>query len=142
MSVSDPVAALKGATDFSVVIAWSGAEDKPFYKAMLVSPSRASQVSNEPFWGYAVISPEEFDRVIEVLRNHQRNLAPGRYGGEGPEYYVEVEASSGTYHCSLGFDPETFAILHELANALEMVNRKPIQDIINRVGSTFKGTSR
>lgn len=141
MSTHDPVAALENATDFSVLIAWKGAEDKPFYKALLVSPSRSSEVGNKSFWGYAVISREEFGKVVAVLRNSQEGLSSGGYDGEGPEYYVEIEAGDSKSHCSLGFEQETVKILNEVADALEASNRKPVRDVINRISPFFGGTS-
>ena len=45
--------------DFRLRVVWNGLEDKPFYKAVLLSASRASEAGQQPFWGYAVVSADE-----------------------------------------------------------------------------------
>ena len=122
-------------TDYSVRVAWHGPEDKPFYKALLVSPSRAASIANEPFWNYAVISAEEFRSLFAALASQPRYpLVPGPYQPDGPEYYVEIKADGQMYHCSLGFDQATGTGLRQVAAALEPDHRQPIQDILVRIG--------
>ena len=123
------------ATDYSVCIAWHGPEDKPFYKALLISPSRASSISSEPFWNHAVISPDEFRRLLDALASRQGHaLVPGPFRPDGPEYYVEIEVDGQTFHSSLGFDHGTREVLRHMAAALEPDHRKPIEDILVRIG--------
>jgi hypothetical protein len=122
-------------SNYSVLIAWHGPEDKPFYRALLVSSTRTSSIANEPFWNYAVISPEEFARVVDVLTSQPEHpLVPGPYQPDGPEYYVEIEVDRQTYHSSLGFDQATGAVLRQMAAALEPGHRQPIQAILVRIG--------
>lgn len=126
-----------GVADFTVRIAWHGPEDKPFYRALLVSPSRASSITNQPFWNYVVISAEEFTRLADVLTSQPGHpLVPGPYQPDGPEYYVEIEADRHTYHSSLGFDQATGTVLRRIAAALEPDHRRPIQDILVRIGQS------
>ena len=119
--------------DYSLLIAWHGPEDKPFYRALLVSPSRASLITNQPFWGYAVISAEEFVRLVGILEAQRRPLVAGPYRPNGAEYYVEIEVVQQVYHCSLGFGQETRMVLAQLAAALEPAHQQSIQDIVARI---------
>ncbi len=128
---------VKGASNFSVLIAWSGAEDKPYYRALLVSATRVTLIDNKPFWGYAVISSFEFDRVMDILEGQNLNLLKGIHQGNESEYYLDVDTNGEQYHRSLGFDRNTPEILNQLAKALEAANRKPILDIVARIGSQF-----
>lgn len=122
-------------TDYSVRIAWHGPEDKPFYKALLLSPSRSASIANEHFWNYAVISTEEFRRVLDAVASQPGHpLAPGPYQPDGPEYYVEIKAGGQMYHSSLGFDQATVTVLRQVAAVLEPDHRQPIQDILIRIG--------
>ena len=122
-------------TNYSVRIAWHGPEDKPFYKALLVSLSRAASIANEPFWNYAVISTEEFRRLLDALASQPEHpLVPRPYQPDGPEYYVEIKVDGQIYHSSLGFDQATGTVLRQAAAALEPDHRQPIQDILVRIG--------
>lgn len=127
----------KNVTDFSVLIAWSGAEDKPFYRARLLSQSRSHLIANEPFWGYAVISPEEFNKLVDILNASQHQIFSGHHPGEESEYYIELQIASEVYYCSLGFDQNTVDILTQIMGALEAKNRKPIRDILARTSPIF-----
>jgi len=123
--------------DFSVLIAWHGPEDKPFYRALLVSPSRVSLITNQPFWNYAVISVKEFAKLVDVLKKQRRHpLIAGSHQPDGAEYYVEIEADQQTYHCSLGFDQATGRVLRQMAAVLEPAHRQPIKDILVRIGQS------
>jgi hypothetical protein len=128
---------VKGASNFSVLIAWKGAEDKPYYRALLVSATRATLIDNKPFWGYAVISSVEFDRVMDILEGQNLNLIKGTHQGNEPEYYLEVDTNGEKYYRSLGFDRNNPEILIQLAKALEAANQKPILDIVARISSQF-----
>ena len=134
-TVSTAAGPILGSSDFSVLVAYSGPEDKPFYRARLVSASRASLIEAEPFWGYAVIGPGEFKRLVGLLSSHDRELLPGPHPAEKDEYYVEIDAGGDVFYCSLGFEQATVSILNQVANVLEVDNRKPILDIISRLGS-------
>jgi hypothetical protein len=122
-------------TDYSVRIAWHGPEDKPLYKALLVSPSLAASITNEPFWNYAVIGAEEFRRLFDAMASRPAHpLVPDPYQPDGPEYYAEIRVDGYVYHSSLGFDQTTGTALKQLAAALEPDHRRPIQDILVRIG--------
>jgi len=136
MNEPSPLVALPpDISDYSVRIAWHGPEDKPFYKALLVSPSQAASITKEPFWNYAVISSEEFIRLFGAAASQPGHpLVPGPYRPDGPEYYVEIKADGRTYHSSLGFDEATGTALRQVAAALEPDHRQPIQNILARIG--------
>lgn len=136
MNEGNPFSALNpDVTGWVVRIAWHGPEDKPFYKALLVSPSRTLSTGREPFWGYAEISAEEFHRLLDALASWPgHSILPGPYRPDGAEYYVEIEADGQTYHRSLGFDHDIGAVLKHVAAALEPDHRRPIEDILVRIG--------
>jgi len=124
-------------SEYSVRIAWHGPQDKPFYNALLVSPSRAALIMNEPFWNYAVIGTAEFRRLVDALAFRPGYpLMPGPYQPDGPEYYVEIKADGQMYHSSLGFDQAAGTVLRQVAAALEPDHRQPIQTILVRIGQT------
>ena len=139
MNETSPLPALlSDVTDYSVRVAWHGPEDKPFYKALLISPSRAALIANEPFWNYAVISSEEFGRLLEAVASQPRHpLVPGPYQPDGPEYYVEIKADGQMCHSSLGFDQATETVLRQVTAALEPDHRQPIQNILVRIGQAW-----
>jgi len=118
--------------DFSVLIAWNGPEDKPFYRALLVSASQAALIDRKPFWGYAIISAAELQQLIDVLIAHGRAPTAGPYTGAGSEYYVEIQIGREVTHYSLGFDRETLQILMQMADALA-AHQQPLQDIVTRI---------
>lgn len=124
--------------DFSVLIAWSGPEDKPFYRALLVSASRSGLIDHQPFWGYAIISRPELNQLIAVLQTDGCAEAPGRYTGTGPEYYVEIERAEQVDHYALGFDRQTQTILARLAAVLAADHRQPIEQIATRISSAIR----
>jgi hypothetical protein len=100
-----------------------------------VSPSRASSISDEPFWNYAVIGHDEFRRLLDAMASRRgQALVPGPYRPDGPEYYVEIEIDRQIFHLSLGFDHGTRETLRHMAAALEPDHRKPILDILVRIG--------
>jgi hypothetical protein len=121
------------ANDFTLVVAWSGPEDKPFYRALLASQSRSSEIKNEPFWGYAVIGKKEFAGILDVLQNSKVACAEGPFVQGKPTYYVEIRSGDSVCHCLLGFDQSTLDVLGKIAGALEEANRKPILDIVDRI---------
>lgn len=119
------------ADEFTVTIAWSGPEDKPFYRARLTS--RPSEIKKEPFWGYVVIGKKEFTGILDVLQNSNATCAKGPFVQNKPTYYVEIHAAGDVYHCLLGFDRFTLETLDRIATALEGANRRPVLDIISRI---------
>lgn len=119
--------------DFAVLIAWSGPEDKPLYRALLVSPARAAQIDRKPFWGYAVIDERELDRLTDALAAQDCLATAGPYTGAGPEYYVEIERGGTTTSYALGCDDGTVATLQAIAAALDVEHREPVEAIIARI---------
>jgi hypothetical protein len=130
-------ALLKNAKDFSVLVAWTGDEDKPYYRAVLVSQSRASSITTKPFWGYALISTEEFNKLLDVLEANAKTLSPGPYSGDKSGYDVTIEADGKAGHCFIGSDQETVDILRQMENALEVANRNAMRDVLSRISSSF-----
>lgn len=122
--------------DFAVLIGWSGPEDKPLYRALLVSPAREAQIERKPFWGYAVISERELDRLTDALAAQGCPATAGPYTGEGSEYYVEIERAGATTSYALGFDSDTAASLRAIAAALDADHREPVEAIIARIGGS------
>ena len=129
---------LKDSVDFSVVIGWSGEESKPYYRAVLLSASRATTIVTKPFWGYEVISAAEFDRLLDVIEASGRRLVIGAYSGQANEYYLQIEAAHDVYHSLLGFDQDTIGILNRMADTLAPVHQWPIRDIVARISSALQ----
>jgi hypothetical protein len=119
--------------DFRLRVVWNGLEDKPFYKAVLLSASRASEAGHEPFWGYAVVSADEIGRVVDAAAASGAAWQPGPYSGQKSEYFADLETESGGWHAALGFEPQTLAQLNAIALALDEAHRKPIADVISRI---------
>jgi hypothetical protein len=138
-----PYLLLRDSPDFLVRIAWSGPEDKPFYKAVLCSASRADSASavKDPFQGRATISRQEWNRLLNAFEADGLALSPGGYPAGQSEYFAEIEVPRGRWHTGLGFTAKTLKILGDVEAALETRNRQPVTDIIDRVGSHFPGRS-
>ncbi len=129
---------LRNAADFVVQIAWNGPEDKPYYSAILVSQSQASLMAHEPFVGYAILSSQEYNRLLDALTSRGISWVAGKYTGKQSEYYVEVRNGERSFSGSLGAAKKTLETLKQIASALEPAHQKPIQDIIARVTATFQ----
>jgi hypothetical protein len=123
------------AAGFTVRLDWHGAEDKPFYRALLVSPSRASSIAQLPsaFWGGAVITPDELDALEKVLQQHTPGLTAGKYSGQGDEYFVEIEVDGHLRHVSLGSEAQAVSTIEALSQALDEGHRKPLGDVVVRL---------
>lgn len=119
--------------EFSALVGWSGPEDKPFYRALLVSQLRAEVIENRPFWGYAVISADELRRLVATLLTQGQRFLEGRHSGAGSEYYVDTDVERLLHFCSLGFDRDTLRALRGMSAALEADHRAPIEEIENRI---------
>lgn len=123
-----------GATDFSVTIAYEGPEDKPFYRACLLSRTRAGEYVAQPFWGSAVIGAGELAAVVDSLAAGGVRFSPGRHPAGSVGYYVEIDDGGELSHCLLEFGGETVTALEALAGALDADHRGPLLDIIGRIG--------
>ena len=128
---------LKDVIDFSVQVLWNGDEDKPFYKALLVSASQVELIGNEPFWGYAVVSMAEYNKLIDALNSTQQRFVAGRHNDAVFEYYVEIQSDSQVCHCSLGFDPSTIVTLEAMADVLAVTHQEPLLNIVSRIRSSL-----
>jgi len=123
---------LKDSADFSVRILWNGHEDKPFYRAHLVSASRRDLLVDQPFWGNAVISREEYKRLFDILE--QRGLEievlshKDKFG-----YSMELQTEKKTGYCYLGLTEETLQTLTLMLEVLAPENTPPLQGIIDRL---------
>lgn len=121
--------------DFCVDIRWVGAQDKPFYRATVVSESRRGSVSEEPFRGVAVIGPDELAGVIAALERHDVSLAPGKREDEGrDEYVIELSLGERDLSGSLGDGRRSPPILVDIRDALEEEHRRPLNDALSRLG--------
>ena len=123
---------LKNSPDFSVRIVWNGHEDKPFYRAHLVSASRRDLLEDKAFWGNAVISREEYGRLFAILE--QRGLTIDERSQEDKfGYSMEIRTNGRTGYCYLGLTEETVEILTLMLAALAPENTPPLQGIIDRL---------
>ncbi|MEW6519560.1 MAG: hypothetical protein AB1461_09120 [Thermodesulfobacteriota bacterium] len=123
---------LKNSPDFSVRLVWHGHEDKPFYRAHLVSASRRDRLEDKAFWGSAVISGDEYSRLLAILE--QRSLTidlrshEDRFG-----YSMELQTGDRTGYCYLGLTEETLQTLTLMRDALAPENQSPLQAILDRL---------
>jgi hypothetical protein len=132
---------LRTATNFSILIGYSGPEDKPFYRALLVSPSRSAQIRQDPFWHFAVISAAELEKfVVHLQQTHK--LLPGPHpASAGSDYYVEIDVEGQKFHCSLGFDFKTEEFLQQLMGGLESKNHPAITSILDRARAALDSSN-
>jgi hypothetical protein len=129
--------------DFVVRIRWAGDEDKPFYKALLVSASRASLGNKlDPFWVCAVISKQEFDDVLAALESSAVTFCPGSFPRWDPQYVAELEGGGEVVHGALGADSRTLGVLESVAKAVRWQHRDPIQRILARCRIPFSQNPR
>lgn len=123
---------LKKSPDFSVRIVWNGHEDKPFYRAHLVSASRRDLLEDQPFWGNAVISSGEYSRLFAILEQRGLEIDEGSHKDKFG-YSMEIRTNDRTGYCYLGLTEETVATLTIMLGALAPENRPPLQGIIDRL---------
>ncbi|WP_201494083.1 hypothetical protein [Rubrivivax sp. A210] len=126
-----------GATDYCVTLFWPGPQDKPFYRAVLASPSWILPEPEPPFVGQARISPREFENLLAVLDANRLELEPGEPDPAATEYCVRVEMPTQAWHAGLGFEARTLAILRQFEAALDAANRGPVADIVARIQRFF-----
>ncbi|RJX31906.1 MAG: hypothetical protein C4531_06855 [Desulfurivibrio sp.] len=123
---------LKNSPDFSVRLVWHGHEDKPFYRAHLVSASRRDRLEDKAFWGNEVISGGEYRRLFDIIE--QRGLAidlrshEDRFG-----YSMEIQTSDRTGYCYLGLTEETLQTVNLMRDALAPEHQSPLQAILARL---------
>jgi hypothetical protein len=123
---------LKNSQDFSVRIVWNGHEDKPFYRAHLVSASRRDWLEDQPFWGNAVISSGEYGQLFAILEQRGLQIDEGSHKDKFG-YSMELQTDEKTGYCYLGLTEETVATLTLMLAALAPENRPPLQGIIDRL---------
>jgi hypothetical protein len=120
---------------FALTIRWVGAQDKPYYGATFVSETRRGTVADAPFQGVAVIASEELARMLAVLREHGVTLAPGREDrDDANEYVIELSTTEDDLSGSLGDERRSLPILSALRDALDAEHRKPLDDVLDRLG--------
>lgn len=121
-------------TGFSVDIRWDGSQDKPYYRATLVSESRRGSVSEEPFRGVAVIGLEELRRLVTALERHDVSMTPGNREEEGMgEYVIELSLEDSAFSGSLGDERRSLPILADLRDALDEGHRQPLDNLLGRL---------
>lgn len=123
---------LKNCPDFSVRIVWNGHEDKPFYRAHLASASRQDLLEDQPFWGNAVISSDEYGKLFAVLEQRDLDIDERRHKNKFG-YSVEFHTDERTGYCYLGLTQQTLETLNLLRDALALENRAPLQAILDRL---------
>jgi hypothetical protein len=122
------------ADDFRVDIRWAGAQDKPYYRATLVSESRRGTVAEQLFHGVAVIRPDELKRLLAALEEQGVTLAPGRREGDDlNEYVIEVTLGDQELSGSLGDERRSIPILTSVRDALDDEHRGPLDDVLRRL---------
>lgn len=121
-----------GVPGFSLAVAWSGREEEPLPRALLVSPSRSARVEARKFWSHAVIGAEELGRLLDALRAGGCPERPGAYRGDETGYYVYLEEEGRARHWHLGATSRTLATLRRMENGLEETHRAPLRQIVER----------
>jgi hypothetical protein len=122
-----------GGADFALTVGWYGPQDKPAYRAILLSPARAGSVEEEPFIGVAVIERKEFDAAVAVARARGLPFEDGPSPDSLGAYALEVEEAGHTSHCSLGFDRRTIEVIAEIREALEPAHREPVTAVLEQL---------
>jgi hypothetical protein len=125
--------------DFRVSITWLGAEDKPFYKALLVSASRAAELQTLPhFWTGSVITGEELRRIIVAAQAHGFTWYEGPSSQSALGYVACIEEAQRVTHTELGVGPQTLRALRAIEAALLPEHRQPISRIVERAEKTME----
>ncbi|HEY6110960.1 MAG TPA: hypothetical protein VIV62_00445 [Chthoniobacterales bacterium] len=123
--------------DFRVSIAWEGAEDKPFYKALLVSASWAMELENLPqFWAGSVITEGELRRIVVAATAHGFTWCEGSSSQQAQGYVVRIQEAQHLAHVEFGFGPQTLQALRAIEAALLPDHRQPIRWIVERIAKT------
>lgn len=121
----------RSARDFSFIVGCSAGGQ--LRQAKMVSSSRAGSLDDQSLWQTAVLSEEEYQRVIEVLTACKCVFRPGAYVGDEPEYYVNMMADGKVFSCALGLDWQTRYVLELIRDALDASHRGAIQPLVDDV---------
>jgi hypothetical protein len=127
------------AADFALTVGWYGPQDKPTYRAILLSRARAGSVEPEPFIGIAVIERREFDAAVAVAQNAGLAFTEGPSPESLDAYALVVEDAGHTSHCSLGFDGRTIELIAGIRDALEPPHREPVTAVLEQLRSYLPG---
>jgi hypothetical protein len=119
--------------DFALTVGWYGPQDKPAYRAILLSRARAGSVQEEPFIGVAVIERREFDAAVAVARVRGLPFEDGPSPESLGAYALDVEDAGHSSHCSLGFDRRTIEVIAEIREALEPAHREPVTAVLDQL---------
>jgi hypothetical protein len=119
--------------DFAVDVWWAGAQDKPYYRAALVSESRRDAVVPAAFRGVAVIDREELRRVLDALDRHGVARGVALATDMADEYRIVV--ASGDDRRTGRFDGGGRAaeVLGAIRDALAPGHRRPLHDMLRRL---------
>jgi hypothetical protein len=128
-----------GAAVFALTVGWYGPQDKPTYRAILLSRARAGSVVAEPFIGVAVIEREEFDAAVAVAEDAGLAFAEGPSPESLDAYALVVEDAGDISHCSLGFDGRTIELIAAIRDALEPAHREPVTAVLEQLRSYLPG---
>jgi hypothetical protein len=128
-----PQAPRGGAEDFALTVGWYGPQDKPAYRAILVSRARAGSVQEEPFIGVAVISRAEFHAAVAVAAAHGLRFRDGPSPEDLGAYALVADEAGHTSHCSLGFDRRTIDLISEVRDALRPAHREPVTAVLEQL---------
>jgi hypothetical protein len=123
----------RGREDFALTVGWYGPQDKPAYRAILISRTRAGSVHEEPFLGVAVIGRGEFDATVAVVAAHGLPFDDGPPVESLGAYALVVEEAGRTSHCSLGFDRRTIDLIAEIRDALKAAHRAPVAAVLEQL---------
>jgi hypothetical protein len=122
--------------NFSLVITWHGDEDKPFYKAMFVSPSRAKELESLPaFWSGAVIEADELQRAVAAIADGGVAWQDGAAPATARGYVVSVDEADRMRHAALG--SRALQVLRAIETALAPAHRGPVRRILERAAGAL-----
>jgi hypothetical protein len=122
-----------GGEDFALTVGWFGPQDKPAYRAILISRARARTVQEEPFIGVAVIGRGEFDSAVAVAVARGLRFADGPAPADLGAYALVVEEAAAISHCSLGFDRDTIDLVTGIRDALKSAHREPVSAVLEQL---------
>jgi hypothetical protein len=122
-----------GGEDFALTVGWYGPQDKPAYRAILISRSRVGTVDEEPFIGVAVIERGEFDSAVAVAVAHGLLFDEGPSSEDLGAYALVADEAGRLSHCSLGFDRRTIDLIAEIRDVLRPAHREPVAAVLEQL---------
>lgn len=122
-----------GREDFALTVGWYGPQDKPAYRAILISRTRVGSVQEEPFIGVAVIGRDEFDSAVAVASAHSLRFDEGPAPEDLGAYALVVDEAGRLTHCSLGYDRRTIDLIAQIRDALKPAHREPVGAVLEQL---------